>query len=212
MTLADFHCEVESCGVRVERGFIVCPFHADTSPSCHLFLGKTGTPRYHCHACGASGPRVKLLRALGAFAKGEKESWDHQAKARDYATAAAIRDNEREYVRLLHAAPWAEGDVHPSVIQEACILFSRPLIADKFTFACYAEIGLIHSIQEWEFNILGRSALRAGRATQDPVPVIRGVIQQSDLRHLREDVINRAKRWLRMLQHWQPWMEDENAI
>lgn len=40
-------------GIDVDRnGFILCPFHADGSPSCKIYPGNRG---FHCFSCGAGG-------------------------------------------------------------------------------------------------------------------------------------------------------------
>jgi hypothetical protein len=43
---------------------IRCPWHADSNPSCHVFVGGDGTVRVHCFPCGKSGNAITLARAV----------------------------------------------------------------------------------------------------------------------------------------------------
>ena len=51
---------------------ILCPFHEDKNPSCHVWRGKkNGGFRYHCFACGESGDAVDYLEATRGLSKRE---------------------------------------------------------------------------------------------------------------------------------------------
>src|SRR5262245_24961753 len=48
---------------RNQRGgvTILCPWHAEKTPSCSVRVGKQGTIMVRCHACGASGDALSLV-------------------------------------------------------------------------------------------------------------------------------------------------------
>jgi len=60
--------EMEKLGYHPRRDEIkiVCPFHNDSNPSCHVMLGgqKYLPGTFHCFSCGASGGWNKLAAAL----------------------------------------------------------------------------------------------------------------------------------------------------
>lgn len=42
----------------------LCPFHDDSHPSLHLFMGKDGVERYRCFACDAAGDVIDFVAAM----------------------------------------------------------------------------------------------------------------------------------------------------
>jgi hypothetical protein len=55
---------LESKRTSPTRYQIRCPWHADRSPSCHVFTGNDGTIRAHCFPCGKSANGITLARAV----------------------------------------------------------------------------------------------------------------------------------------------------
>lgn len=53
-------------GARRQRGglTILCPWHAERTPSCSLSTGQDGTLRAHCFGCGQSGDVFSLVAAV----------------------------------------------------------------------------------------------------------------------------------------------------
>lgn len=51
----------ETYGFRVNRnGFMLCPFHADKSPSLKVYPGYMTGDGYHCYSCGAGGDIIRF--------------------------------------------------------------------------------------------------------------------------------------------------------
>lgn len=49
---------VEYCGMKVEKGHCLCPFHKDRRPSMKIYPDGKG---YYCFACGAGGDQIKFV-------------------------------------------------------------------------------------------------------------------------------------------------------
>lgn len=49
---------VEYCGLKVEKGHCLCPFHKDRRPSMKIYPNGKG---YYCFSCGAGGDQIKLV-------------------------------------------------------------------------------------------------------------------------------------------------------
>lgn len=43
------------------RGFGLCPFHAEKTPSFNIFIAASGRARFHCFGCGADGDVFNFL-------------------------------------------------------------------------------------------------------------------------------------------------------
>jgi DNA polymerase len=60
-------------------GKIICPFHADSDPSCQLFAD-----HFHCYGCGAHGNRIDWLTEAEGMTKAEAVrlilEWDSERK------------------------------------------------------------------------------------------------------------------------------------
>lgn len=57
----------EYCGLVVERGHCLCPFHQDRHPSMKIYPDGKG---YYCFSCGSGGDQVKLAaryRGIGNY-------------------------------------------------------------------------------------------------------------------------------------------------
>lgn len=57
----------EHCGLKVERGHCLCPFHQDRRPSMKIYPDGRG---YYCFSCGSGGDQVKLVaqyRDIGSY-------------------------------------------------------------------------------------------------------------------------------------------------
>ena len=51
----------------------LCPFHAETQPSCYINIEKM---IYHCFGCGRAGTVTSMLRDLGVQLDSERaEAW-----------------------------------------------------------------------------------------------------------------------------------------
>ncbi len=96
---------------------IVCPFHADTNPSCsvHISGHKLPVGAYHCWSCGAKGPWGRLADKLGL------ESGEYHHPSNPFrAKARAMQRREQEELKLRRAmfvnhlprgcSPWEHGD------------------------------------------------------------------------------------------------------
>jgi hypothetical protein len=95
---------------------IVCPFHADSSPSCmvHISGHKYSVGVYHCWSCNASGSWPKLAEKLGLeVGSGYVPQNPFNAKSRaikqilDEAEEQA-REQFREHMPIGHQ-PWEHG-------------------------------------------------------------------------------------------------------
>lgn len=42
----------------------LCPFHNEKTPSFHVWRGRRGEGRYHCHGCGADGDAIDWMRKV----------------------------------------------------------------------------------------------------------------------------------------------------
>ncbi len=57
----------------------LCPFHADHSPSLHLYHAGTGRDHFHCFVCGAHGDAVALVQRREGL-----EFWDAVRRLADF--------------------------------------------------------------------------------------------------------------------------------
>lgn len=53
-------------GVEAVKGFVLCPFHNDSSPSCKIYPGNRG---FHCFSCGASGDVLDFAQQYFSLSK-----------------------------------------------------------------------------------------------------------------------------------------------
>lgn len=97
--------------------YIVCPFHADSDPSCsvHISGHKLPVGTYHCWSCGAKGPWSRLAEQLG-LDTGETYSPQNPFRAKKRAIAEKLReDQEISHQEMLNhmpagSFPWEHGD------------------------------------------------------------------------------------------------------
>ena len=54
--------QLKRCGR--ERFSGLCPFHRESTPSFHIYKGRSGTARWHCFGCGADGDAVDWIRKV----------------------------------------------------------------------------------------------------------------------------------------------------
>jgi hypothetical protein len=89
-------------GVPIREGKICCPFHADSTPSLHLY-----DDHFHCFGCGAHGDHIDWLMMIEGMDRDEAvrvlESWD----ARIARPRPALVDEEKK--RLLALQLWHEA-------------------------------------------------------------------------------------------------------
>lgn len=55
-------------GIRIERGFVLCPFHDDGSPSCKIYPGNRG---FHCFSCGSGGDVIDFAQQYFSLSKND---------------------------------------------------------------------------------------------------------------------------------------------
>lgn len=53
------------------RFLILCPFHSENTPSCHLHTTGKFAGRFHCYGCEADGDSVDLYAQIHSTSKGE---------------------------------------------------------------------------------------------------------------------------------------------
>lgn len=105
-------------GVEVDRnGFILCPFHADDSPSCKIYPGNRG---FHCFSCGANGDvtdfteqyfslsHTDAIRKLNAdFALNlPLDGYDKEAAERQLAARRREQEQQRAEEKRLRDRYW----------------------------------------------------------------------------------------------------------
>lgn len=47
-----------------DKGFGLCPFHDEKTPSFNIFQAQSGRARFHCFGCGAGGDVFNFLKTL----------------------------------------------------------------------------------------------------------------------------------------------------
>jgi len=95
---------------------IVCPFHADSNPSCsvHISGHKMPVGTYHCWSCGAKGPWARLAEQLGLDA-GEGYIPENPFRAKRRAIQERIKSDTEFGRDQLHnhmplgSQPWEHG-------------------------------------------------------------------------------------------------------
>lgn len=82
---------------RGNRWIGLCPFHNEKTPSFHVFQGKDGKGRYHCHGCHKGGDSIDWLRRVEgcSFREAAGVNWKP-----DPAVAAARTERDRRAVGI----------------------------------------------------------------------------------------------------------------
>jgi len=96
---------------------IVCPFHADSSPSCsvHVSGHKLPVGTYHCWSCGAKGPWSRLAEQLGLEA-GDNYCPENPFRAKRRALQEKLRQEEENTKQAITdfmpvgSIPWDHGE------------------------------------------------------------------------------------------------------
>jgi DNA primase len=148
-------------GARRQRGgvMVLCPWHAERTPSCSVRVAEDGTVAVRCHACGASGDALSLVAA----ARGLDVRRDFPQVLAEAAKVAGIEAGAAHARPLAKAGAAARG--------RARYLRPAPALEDT-RFAAIAEV-----------------ILEAGRLDDSPIArdVSRYLAQRKLLDLARED-------------------------
>lgn len=62
-------------GIKLEKSgreyICLCPFHAEDTPSCTIYVGRDGVQRFHCFGCGEQGDVIDFVEKIKGVSKGE---------------------------------------------------------------------------------------------------------------------------------------------
>ena len=126
-------------GIKVERGFALCPFHNDNSPSCKIYPGNRG---FHCFSCGTGGDvldfaqgyfnlaKAEAIRKLNAdFALGlPLDGYDREAAEKQFREQRRKQEQKRRKQQEVTERYWALFDTLEGI--EMVLSAFRPVSPD----------------------------------------------------------------------------------
>jgi len=131
--LTDARALAAALGLQVARGatprqtIVLCPWHAERSPSCSVYRAKDGTLAAHCHGCGESGDALSLI----AQVRGLDDFRATLRAAAEIANAPSLAPQEAKPEPHHEPATVSEEDYHAiaSYLLDGCELRLAPEVA-----------------------------------------------------------------------------------
>jgi DNA primase len=131
--LVDARTLATALGLHVARGAtplratVLCPWHSERSPSCSVWLAKDGTLAVRCHACGATGDALTLIKQVQGL-----DEWCAVLRAAaEIANLPAILDTLVERPARPEQETVGDEDYDRiwSLVLDACALSGAPAVA-----------------------------------------------------------------------------------